>query len=167
MTPEPQPTREEIRERYEDAAEAIIEGWLNFGDLNPDGHGGVWATYDPDHGEWTIHRTTISVEVGFEDAGEEDGGDQYVEHGYIEWQDIVTEDGEWTDPAQHEIDTLSSGHDSPMGAVVDGDLSSFVAHFAAYGERVYDHRRVQKDSYADVLDSLGIEPHESDNSKYD
>jgi len=164
----PQPTREEIRDRYESELEAIAEGWLNYGDMNPDGHGGIWASYDPDHGEWEVYETTLSAMVGWEDAGEEDSGDQYVSHGYVQWRDLVTEDGEWTETAQREADSLHRGHDTPMGAVVDGDLSAFAAHFVAFrGPMDARPGRVQKDSYADVLDSLGIEPHDSDNSKYD
>lgn len=173
MTDEPTETRESIRERYENSGNAPTEGYRNHGDLNPDAHGGIWATYDADHGEWEVYETIPTVEVGASvfspPPREEDYGDQYVTTASVQWSDVVTEGGEWTEEAQREADAIHGGHDSPLGAVVDGQLTGFVAHFATHRTDPYPYRspRHREDSYADVLESIGVEPEADDNSKYD
>jgi hypothetical protein len=155
-----QPPRSEIRDWYESEQDPPVDCHENYGDVNPEGHGGVWVTYDD--GEWTAYETTISSEVGFEDAGFEDAGDQYVTMGYVQWRDLVTESGEWTDTAKRFVDTFHNSHEYPMGAVVDGRMTALVAWFItdrqSHPVRAGTDGRIQKDNYEQVLSAVGIDP---------
>jgi len=152
-------TREEIRERYEDGDFPTDDAWENYGDANPEYHGGTWISYDPDRGEWTVYET-IHSDVYLEDADPDATGDQLVQTASIQFRDIVTDLGEWKGPALAEVKALANAHDTPMGAVVDGRLTALVAGCAYRWSDPMPYRdnRHQMDSYADVLDSLGIVP---------
>lgn len=153
MTSDPTPTRSEIRERYEQ--DAPTDGHVNYGDANPDAHGGLWMSYDPDFGEWEVFETVPACEY-YDDADDEDWGDQFVRLGYVDWDFIITEDGQWTDHFGRHVGEVHRSHDRPIGAVVDGDLEAHIAHWVS--QRADPEGRLQKDSYADVLAAHGIEP---------
>jgi len=156
----PSHTRTEVRERYEEDNDPPTDGYANCGDANPGPHGGVWVTYDG--GEWDVLETVMAANIGFPDAGEEDIGDQYVTAGNVQWRDLVTEDGEWTDRAARFVDTFYHSHDTPMGAVVDHSMTAYAAWYVTdYGASPYPRRkdgRHQKDDYEAVLDAIGVEP---------
>jgi hypothetical protein len=163
----PDPDREEIRDRYE--ADHAPDGWENWGDANPEAHGGIWVSYDPDNGSWavyeTVHRGT------YEELDDpEDWGQQYVTQAEVHWSDVVTEDGEFTEGRfggfKSHAETFDRAPDTPMGCVVDGDLTKMVAWFGieiadpAYGgdggrrgSGLFD-----RETYEDVLDACGIDP---------
>ena len=156
-------TREEIRERYESGDHPTDEAWENYGDVTPEYHGGRWICYDPDRGEWTVYQT-MHADVYLEDADPDATGDQLVQVSSFQFRDIVTEDGEWAEVAQAEVSALSAGApDTPLGAVVDDRLTWIVAGCSDRRSEPYPYRdsRHQKDSYEDVLDSLGIVPVEN------
>ena len=152
-------TREEIRERYEDGDFPTDDAWENYGDVNPEYHGGRWISYDPDHGEWTVYQT-IHADLYLEDADPDATGDQLVQVSSFQWRDIVTALGEWKGPAASEVEALSNAPETPLGAAVDDRLTWIVAGCADRWSDPYPYRdnRHQKDSYDDVLDSLGIVP---------
>lgn len=154
--------RTHLRALYERDAP---DGWHNYGDANPEAHGGLWISYDPDHGEWTVYETVHAYEIGLTDdpADAEDWGVQYVTRADLQWRDVVTESGEWSDTFDHIPDVYHRGHPEPLGAIVDGGLTAVVAHEARKWSEPdpYRDQPVRKDSYGDVLDSHGIEPAES------
>lgn len=158
----PNNARTHLRARYERNAP---EGWRNYGDANPAGHGGLWVSYDADHGEWTVYETVHAYEIGLTDdpADEEADGVQYVTRADLQWRDVVTEDGEWSDTFDHIADVYHRGHPDPLGAIVDGDLTGYVAHEARewLAPDPYRDQPVREPSYDDVLDRFGIEPAES------
>jgi len=152
-------TREEIRERYESGDYPTRDAWDNYGDANPEYHGGLWVSYDPDHGSWTVYETFHS-DVYLEDADPDATGDQLVWVAHFDWRDIVTDLGEWNGPAISEVESLQNAHDTPLGAVVDDRMTWIVAGCARRRSEPdpYRDNRHQHDSYDDVLDALGIEP---------
>lgn len=156
---EPDPDRSEVRDRYESHQDPPTDGYANYGDANPGPHGGVWVTYDD--GEWTAYETVQSADVGFENVDPEDYGDQYVTLGYVQWRDLVTEDGDWTDRAASFVGTFHKGPDSPMAAVVNGRMTGLAAWYATERARPASHHgdgRVQAENYDAVLDKFGIDP---------
>ena len=152
-------TREEIRERYEDGEYPTEDAWLNYGDATPEGHGGLWISYDPDFGSWTVYETQPAATY-MDVADPDDGGDQLVWVAEFAWRDIVTDLGEWKGPAISEVESLANAPDTPLGAVVDDRLDWLVAGCARRRSdpEPYRDNRHQKDSYDDVLDGLGIVP---------
>lgn len=162
MTPETQPDSDEIRRRYEQYIEAEgLDGvYLNYGDANPAGHGGIWVAYDVERQEWDIWETIPAEEVGLADF--ESPGSQVVEAAEIHWGDVVDDDGAWSDTFDHVPTTYHNGHESPMGAVMDRRLTGIVAHEARKWSDPYPYRDqpVEEDSYEAILDRFGIEPRE-------
>lgn len=152
-------TREEIRERYESGDYPTDSAWANYGDATPEYHGGTWISYDPDRGEWTVYET-IHSDHYHEDADPDSTGDQIVRVATIGFRDIVTDLGEWKGAAKAEVSALANAHDTPLGAAVDDRLTWIVAGAAARWSEPYPYRdsRHQMDSYADLLDSLGVRP---------
>lgn len=151
--------REQIAHKYVEDCEPPVDHHENFGDANPEAHGGIWVTYDPDHREWEVYTTTQAA-LYEEDAGEEDYGDQFVKRACLQLRDLVTEDGEWTDTAQKLVDELHNAHETPMGAVVDRRFTSFAAYLGDDHSRFlpYTDPRRQEQSYDALLASLGVEP---------
>jgi hypothetical protein len=160
-------TRADVREHYEEAADT--DGWVNYGDANPDKHGGIWLRYDDTAGCFEVFRTTPSVDVGFPDVRPEDFGDQYVEYAGLYWSDVVAAYGGWTSEFQAAMSSLTATaqHASPTGAVVDGALEHHVAHEARQWSRPVhvthgadDVGRIHADTYDDVLAVVGVDPAE-------
>jgi hypothetical protein len=151
--------REQIAHKYVEDCEPPVDHHANYGDANPEAHGGVWITYDPDHREWEVYVTTHAA-VYSDDAGEEDYGDQFVKRASIQFRDVITEDGEWTDRMESLLSELHRDVHSPMGAVVDDQLTALVAfHGDDHAHQIpYRDPRHQKESYDALLASLGIEP---------
>ena len=162
MTPEHTETPEEIRERYEDHIESnSLDGFYrNYGDANPAGHGGIWIAYDVERRAWDVWITYHAAEVGMAEPDNEDPGLQYVEAAEIDFVDVVDDDGTWTDAFGHIPETYHRGHDSPIGAVVDRELTGYVAHEARRWADPYPYRDPvsHEDTYEEVLDRFGIEP---------
>jgi len=161
-----EPDRQQLRERYE--ADHAPDGWVNYGDANPEAHGGIWVSYDPDRDRWEVYET-IHAGVYEELDDPEDWGQQYVRRGEVHWQDVLTEDGQFRDGhagfASH-AETFDRAPDLPMGVVIDGYLTKMVAWYAVeraepYGGEVYGYNRTgfhDCDSYDAVLEAIGVYP---------
>jgi len=162
MTPESNQDSDEIRRRYEEyiVAEDLDGVYRNYGDASPEGHGGIWVAYEIDRQAWDVWITTPAEEYGLADF--ESPGSQVVEAGEIYWDDVVADDGSWSDTFAHIPDTYHRGHGSPLGAVVDRRLTGFVAHESRKWSDPYPYRDqpVEEDSYEAILDRFGIEPRE-------
>lgn len=163
-TPEEQPTRAQLQNAYE-ASDPPVGRWENKGDATPDAHGGLWISYDT-NGVWKVVETTPAAEVFSEsDRFNFDGeGDQYVRTARVSFSDVVSESGEWTDDLDRLMDTLHRPNHTPAGAIVDGNLTTHVAHYAVGTRGVVEAVGngpgagvVEKDTYADVLESVGVE----------
>ena len=160
MTPETTPDSDEVRRRYEQyiAAEDLDGVYRNYGDANPDLHGGIWVAYDVDRQAWDVWQTTPAEEYGLADF--ESPGSQVVEAGEIHWEDVVDDDGSWSDTFDHVPTTYHNGHHNPLGAVVDRRLTALVAHESRKWSDPYPYRDqpVEEDSYEEILDRFGIDP---------
>ena len=160
MTPESDQDSDEIRRRYEQyiAAEDLDGVYRNYGDANPDLHGGIWVAYDVDRQAWDVWQTIPAEEVGLADF--ESPGVQLVEAAEIHWEDVVDDDGSWSDTFDHVPTTYHNGHESPLGAVVDCRLTWVVAGESRKWSDPYPYRDqpVEEDSYEEILDRFGIEP---------
>jgi len=178
-TPEEQPDRVTIIDAYA-LADPPRDAWENFGDANPEHHGGLWVTYNGSR--WSVYETVpatelidreeIEQEIG-EEVDFDDPGHQYVRDAAVDMSDIVTMSAEWTASMEREIDKLPRPHRTPPAAIVNGDMTKYVAHYAVGPQNhnkgpVADSRNslidglVLEDSYADVLDYLGVEPAEGE-----
>jgi len=155
-------TAESVRQEYHDliTGQSLDGFYRNYGDASPEYHGGIWVAYNIDRKAWDILITTHAAEVGFGDADNEDPGYQYVEAAEIDFSDVVADDGTWTGTFDHIPDTYHRGHRDPIGAVVDRDMTGYVAHEAREWADPYPYRDqpVEKDSYDALLDSFGIDP---------
>ena len=153
-------TRDTLRARYE-ASDDCPEGWVNFGDADPAPHGGLWISYDADHGSWEIIRTFWAGDF-IEGVAEDDLGAQVVSVAEVQWRDIVTDGGAWTDPAQGTVKSLYGAHDTPGGAVADDHLTWFVGAFGDERCEPWSHYKthLEADSYRDLLAKVGVEPPE-------
>jgi len=155
-------TRESLRDHYASTIESdSLDGFYrNFGDANPAGHGGIWIAYDVERKSWDILITNHAAVVGVADADNEDPGYQHVEAAEIDFRDVVAPDGTWSDTFDHIPETYYDGHRDPIGAIVDRDLTGYVAHEARKWADPYPYRDpiAEEDSYEAVLDRFGIEP---------
>jgi hypothetical protein len=153
-------TRESVREEYESLiADQSLDGFYrNYGDVNPAPHGGIWIAYDVDRRAWDVLITTPRPGVGFD--VEYEPNIQHVLRAEIDFRDVVAEDGSWADDFERVPTVYHRGHDEPIGAVVDRQLTGYVAHEAReWG--VPTPRRgqpVEEDSYGAILDRFGISP---------
>lgn len=152
-------TRQQIRDRYEESDDAPTECWDNYGDAIPAPHGGNWVHYD---GRWDFRGTFMAEDIGY-DMEEFDVDDplkaQYVYSSLVHWQDIITEDGEWTDAMQSTVDSLHRGPETPLAAVVNDRLTWLVAAYADEVRRAYNRQKpVLTGDYDDILRSVGVEP---------
>jgi len=152
-----QPDRKELINKYEET-NPPTDTWVNYGDANPGIHGGIWISYNSDMNNWEIIETRLSSEMGFNNAGYEDTGDQYVMRLSVSFDELFTNAGDYTDRMETFNDSMHNSYEHPIGLVIDEQLTGYVAHFAT--GRKYTHRteRIQEDSYVDVLDRLGINP---------
>lgn len=162
----PNPDRKAVKDRFdENHAPENPDVHRNFGDATPEGHGGVWCSYDKNRGEFEVYSTMPSAEYGLPETEIENPGDQYVEHGYVDFDDLVAENGEWKDEVQSYIDTFHRSPETPMAAVVNNRFMALAAWYAEqYTSRPCrthnDHMqgRVIKENYDAVLDKFGINP---------
>ena len=164
MTPETE-SFDTVRDAFhEHIEEQSLDGFYrNFGDANPEYHGGIWIAYNVDREAFDVYITFHAAEVGLADPDRDDPGLQYVETAEIDLDRVIDLDGSWSDAFDHVPETYHRGHPSPMGAVVDRELTGYVAHEAhkwADTHDVYhpDDPVVEEDTYDEVLDSFGIEP---------
>ncbi len=155
-------TRGVVLAAYRETAPA---GWNNYGDADPAEHGGVWARWlgavDGSDGRdaWEVVQTDRSADMGFTDTSPDDMGDQYVRRSVVRFVDVVTESARWSDEILPEIRAASHAHAAPLGAVVDGDLTRRVAHYATspnHPER--ESQRVNAPTYGAVLARFGVDP---------
>ena len=180
-TPEEQPDRSTIMEAYK-LSDPPVDEWENYGDASPAHHGGLWISYNGYGYGWSVYQTTPATELFDREEVEEalrrevdfdEPGHQYVVEGELNLTDIIAISGQWADGMQTEQDELTRGHPDPVGAIVDGDLTKYAAHYATGMNHhnkapVRDSRNVMpegvvlEDSYADVLDFLGVEPAEGE-----
>lgn len=154
------PDREELREHYERSGDAPTDCWANYGDANPAPHGGNWIVYDPDRGHFELRGTFRAEELGF-DVPEESLRHQYVYYNECRFDDLVAEDGTFTDSAQSTASSLSRTTGGPTGLIVDGRFTWFVAAYlderrTAYGRHGNDS--VYTGDYAEILDRVGVDP---------
>lgn len=166
-TPDESATREQIINAYQ-ATDPPTDCWENFGDATPEHNHGIWCVYDEEHNTWefVLTQPASEVHVDADELSYDDAGEQYVETGEVSAKDVITTDGEWTDKAQRVIDSLSSAHALPTGAVVDEQLTSFIATFIdSTPHRQYlSHVRsdtdlegvVQEDNYQEVISRFGV-----------
>ena len=160
-------TRQELREHYEQ--NHAPENWENWGDANPEAHGGVWVSYNPDRGVWSVFET---VHAGTYEQLEnpENYGKQYVTAAEIHWGDLFDENGELTDGRfggfKSHIKSYSDRRPkTPDGIVVNGELTQMAAWYGVenadpYGGNVggYSERgSYDMENYDAVLQSLGID----------
>ena len=59
-TPEEQPDRVTIIDAYA-LADPPRDAWENFGDANPEHHGGLWVTYNGSR--WSVYETVPATEL--------------------------------------------------------------------------------------------------------
>lgn len=151
------PDRSELREYFETECNPPVDCHRNYGDANPDAHGGHWVTYDPERGHFEGIGTFHAHEMGFDVDPEADA--QWVYHGEIYLSDVFTEDGEFTDRAQRTADSLHRCP-GPAGLVVDGRLTWFVGAMLDERRESYSHYddSVYEGEYTEILDTLGVNP---------
>jgi len=155
------------------------DAWANHGDQgNTALHGGKWIIYDPEDNSWEIVHTehVQDIFVDIDAFAYDDPGEQYIRSGSVNFNDIVTEDGKWTDEAEKYREDLNLSHRTPVGAVVDNDLTNFVVYFATYdnqhtgtaGQHIPDEMDLHepgvviREDYDSVLKYMGVTP--ADNS---
>jgi len=140
--------------------------WVNYGDLNPDMHGGLWVRYDPDYESFDVVETTHLANVNADLAESyDDPGEQYVAAYNVQMSDIFTESGGLTDTMLSILDQFQSPPETPLGIKHGRGLPYYVADFGFF--RGVESKIVREDSYGDVIERYGVDPGESDNSQYD
>lgn len=160
-----------------------VDGFENYGDATPEHHGGIWVTWDEETGKWTVYTTQPATELlAVEDLRLELGesvdfdepGHQHVRRVDVYPGDVMTVEGEWSDAMERYQSSLTHRYGDPSGSVVDGKLTKHIAGFATGAGyplrvgRVRDPRNelppgfVLEDSYADVLEFVGVEPAEGE-----
>jgi hypothetical protein len=150
--------RDELINKYEET-NPPTDTWVNFGDANPAIHGGRWITYNPEYQKWELYVTFQSGAI-LPDVNNDNPGDQFVQYAEIWFSDICDEEGTPTDMLKNEINALHNANESLVGNIVDNRLTWLIAGMQ---RPLYQLRnpRMQRDSYAAVLDSLGIEPRDN------
>jgi hypothetical protein len=133
--------------------------YRNYGDVTPHRHGGLWIAYHDGH--WDVVET-VHPHLVQDDYPEDTPGHQHVAGGEAYFSDVVSPDGEWTGIFSSIPDKHLDGHDEPIGAVVDGRMTGYVAHeLRAYGlDPLNRLEPMEKESYGALLDSVGVRPRE-------
>lgn len=126
--------------------------WVNYGDVNPLRHGGMWVKWTGDH--WEVIRTTPPEDLP-EDMAE---GEHYVQLGWVDpvevWLHGDPENGP-TSQAERFIDR-SGRYDCMAGLLVDGSVSWLIPEFIHYrGTDRYD--LVHRDEIEDYLTQRGVD----------
>jgi hypothetical protein len=147
-------SKSELRRMYEERNENTANGYLNYGDANPELHGGLWVQYDA--GYWDVIET-MHASVYDERFDDTELGNQFVSIGEVHWTDVVTEDGTWSDTYKDIPESVHGGHEYPLGAIVDNSLDMYVAH-ECHKDMIPYEQPVQMDSYDDVLDRFNVTP---------
>jgi len=153
-------TRESVREEYESLiADQSLDGFYrNYGDADPAPHGGIWIAYDVDRRAWDVLITFAAADMGYD--VEYEPNIQHVQRAEIDFRDVVAEDGYWADDFARVPTVYHKGHDEPIGAVVDRELTGYVAHEARdWAVPTPRHSQpVERESYEAILDKYGISP---------
>lgn len=160
MTLSENPDRDELKDHYDESDDSPTDCWDNYGDANPDVHGGDWLTYDSERGSFELRGTFLAIEMGFDIPEDEETEHQYVYYNECYFSDIVAEDGSFTESALSTAESLSLNQ-GPAGLIVDNSFTWFVA--AYLDERRHSYSRGPKESvytgdYAEILDRVGVEP---------
>ena len=146
----------ELRRMYEYRYEVTPDGYVNYGDANPDLHGGIWVQYDD--GWWDVIETTHAsvYDKRFDDT---ELGHQFVSTAEVHWSDVVNDDGTWEGRYGRIPETVYGGHKWPLGAIVDNDLDKYVAHESRKQMTPYE-QPLTLASYDAVLDRYNVTPAE-------
>lgn len=155
------PDREQLRNHYEASGDAPTDCWENFGDVNPQPHGGDWVVYKPEYGKFELRGTYPAIEMGFDIPTEEELQHQYVYQNECRFGDIVTEDGYFTESARSTAESLYSCPSEPSGLVADGRVTWFVVAYLdeyRYPYARHPNNSVYEGDYYDILDRVGVDP---------
>jgi len=123
--------------------------WVNYGDMNPRIHGGMWVQWDRDM--WHII-TTVHPEGLPSDMVD---NEHMIEHTWVEPSDLFKNgnpDNGATDTFERILESLSTGY---VTALVDYDIEYFVAdfnHWIHSGDTDY----IDDSNYWDYLCDYGI-----------
>jgi len=131
--------------------------YVNYGDADPEGHGGLFVMAEVSRGPggrdvtFNVFETLPAYDYG----GEE--GEHYILAGAFKLDEIVTVDGQWTstgNPSQ-----IWGAPSTPMGAAVDNRMLWVVGGVAS--EFLYPYpsqNNLMSGDYDDILDRLGVTP---------
>jgi len=130
--------------------------WQNYGDADPDIHGGQWIKFDPEYNQFDIVETTLLVEVAeFLAEDNENPGEQYVKQYSVGIDEMFDENGDFTDTMQKVVDQFQNPPKNMMEVKHGRGLPFYAVDFGFFeGVRGDD---IHKDSYDDVLEYCGVE----------
>lgn len=172
-TPEEQADRNTLAEAYKASNPPMNDTWAGIGDATPEYHGHTWYTFSPKYLTWKLRITTHVDDVFVDENGlsYDDPGEQFCKDGYVGIDEVITPRGEWTEEMQQYLTELGREHVTPVGAIVDDELTELVVQYGTqegkYVDTVRDETNdfpdgtVVRDSYGDVLEYLiGHDPRE-------
>lgn len=105
--------------------------WVNYGDVNPEPHGGIFVKYDPDWGSWELVRTVKLADVMAEEPA--DSNRQMVDVLAVDHDDVFVEGDPskgLTDRMMSVLESLQREHLAPRNA--DPDLPKDADHNYGY-----------------------------------
>ena len=161
-------SRKQLKEYYENNNNPPVSEWDNYGDVNPEAHGGIWVSYDPEYAVWTVYET---IHMGaYEHLDDpENYGKQYVRSAEVGWKDLYTEEGNFRigkfGGFKRTVESMNCTQ-HPEGIVIDGDLTRAVAWYAAErgdpfgGDNGVRTGEYDRESYDDVLRAIGVKQRE-------
>jgi hypothetical protein len=132
--------------------------YVNYGDADPEGHGGLFVSAEVSNGSggrdvtFDVFETIPAYDYA---AGEPD--EHYTLAGAFKMDEIVTVDGQWTPTGNPS--NIMGAPPTPMGAAVDNRMLWVVAGVASQYLEPYPYQNnLMTGDYDDILDRLGVTP---------
>lgn len=174
-TPEEQADKETLVEAYKASNPPMNGTWVGIGDTTLEYHGHTWYTFNPDYLTWNLVTTTHVDDVFVDEDGlsYDDPGEQFCKEGSVGVDEVITPAGEWTDEMRRYLNEIGKDNVTPVGAIVDGELTELIVQYGADNKTSVDPVQdetnefpdgtVVRDSYSAVLEYLiGHDPQSTD-----
>lgn len=146
------------------------ETWVNYGDVNPEPHGGRFIKYDADAGQWLLVETINMADI--DPSAGEDCTRHHVEKYWLEPQDVWVDgdpDNGFSDAIQdileslHEHGGLAGDSPEPDSPQFMGDVSYYLAditHYQYGSTTATEDTEDYADGYDEMIAEYGVDDYE-------
>lgn len=167
--PKSEASREDLLTAEYERPDSPTEGYHNYGDINPEAHGGLWVKMVSDD-KFRVIETWPAVEIGaplhlyagshdVDPDSEEAYRFQYVEEIDVCDEDLFDASGEFTGIAAGNVEAISNWPDSLEEIVAGGYLSRLAGEVGRdLPARRHRSEHITVSNYQTILDRYDIDP---------